>query len=168
MSLLLPETGLLFWMVLVFAIVFFILAKWGFPVITGMARRRSEYIEQSLRDAKEAQERLAALEQEHREMLEQTRREQARMVKEASDAKSQLMADARTAAEKEAAALIAKAREAIAAEKEAALADARREIALLGVSVAEKILRDKLSDADAQRALLGRLSDEALRNTDKS
>ena len=168
MSLLLPETGLLFWMVLVFAIVFFILAKWGFPVITGMVDRRSEHIAQSLRDAKEAQERLAALEQEHREMLEQTRREQARMVKEASDARSQLMADAHAAAEKEAATLIAKAREAIAAEKEAAMADARREIALLGVSVAEKILRDKLSDADAQRALLGRLSDEALRNTDKS
>lgn len=168
MSLLLPETGLLFWMVLVFAIVFFILAKWGFPVITGMIDRRSEHIEQALRDAKEAQERLAALEQEHRDMLEQTRREQARMVKEASDARSQLLSDARADAEKEAATLIAKAREAIAAEKEAALADARREIALLGVSVAEKILRDKLSDADEQKALLDRLSDEALRNTDNS
>ena len=61
MSLLIPETGLLFWMVLVFAIVFFVLAKWGFPVITGMIDRRNAHIAQSLRDAYAASKRLAEI-----------------------------------------------------------------------------------------------------------
>lgn len=168
MSLLIPETGLLFWMVLVFAIVFFVLAKWGFPVITGMIDRRNAHIAQSLRDAEAASKRLAEIEQEHIRLLEETRREQAQMLKKASDARAKLLAEAREEAQAQSAQLISRAKEEIAAEKEAALAQARREIALLGVSVAEKILRDKLSDADVQRSLMERLADEAARAQEKS
>ena len=49
MNLITPDTGLLFWMVLIFGIVFFILAKWGFPAITGMVDKRNEHISESLR-----------------------------------------------------------------------------------------------------------------------
>ena len=168
MSLLIPETGLLLWMVIIFAIVLFILVKWGFPVITGMIDRRSEYIEQSLRNAEEAEKRLAALGEEQQQMLEEVRREQAKLLKEAADTKARMISDARAEAEKESALIMARTHEAIAAEKESALADARREIALLGVSVAEKILRDHLSDREAQMALLEKLGNEALRVQDKS
>ena len=40
MSLLLPDSGLLFWMFLSFGIVFVILAKYGFPVIIKMVEGR--------------------------------------------------------------------------------------------------------------------------------
>ena len=36
MSLITPDIGLIFWMVVIFGVVFFILAKFGFPVITTM------------------------------------------------------------------------------------------------------------------------------------
>ena len=49
MSLLTPDSGLLFWMVIVFGIVFVILAKYGFPVITRMVDERKKYIEKSLK-----------------------------------------------------------------------------------------------------------------------
>ena len=48
MSLLMPDSGLLFWMLLAFCVVFFILAKFGFPIITKMVNERKEYIDQSL------------------------------------------------------------------------------------------------------------------------
>ena len=48
MSLLLPDSGLLFWMFLSFGIVFVILAKYGFPVIIKMVEGRKTYIDQSL------------------------------------------------------------------------------------------------------------------------
>lgn len=168
MSLLLPEPGLIFWMVLVFALVFFILAKWGFPVITGMIDKRSAYIQQSLRDAEEAAQRLSALEEEHQRMLEQARREQAQLLKEASDARAKMLSEARDDAQALSEQMLTRAREEISAEKEAALAQARREIALLGVSVAEKILRDHLSDEETQRALLDRLSEEAFPHDETS
>ena len=52
MGLLLPETGLLFWMLLSFIVVFAVLAKFGFPVITRMVEERREYVEQSCRRPK--------------------------------------------------------------------------------------------------------------------
>ena len=45
MSLLVPDSGLLFWMLLSFGIVFFVLAKYGFPVIVKMVNERKEYID---------------------------------------------------------------------------------------------------------------------------
>ena len=56
MNLLLPESGLLFWMLLSFGIVFFILAKFGFPVITKMVDERKNYIQDSLDAAHKANE----------------------------------------------------------------------------------------------------------------
>ena len=61
MSLLVPDSGLLFWMLLSFGIVFFVLAKYGFPVIVKMVNERKEYIDRSLVVAKEANEQLANL-----------------------------------------------------------------------------------------------------------
>ena len=48
MSLITPDFGLLFWMTLIFAILFFVLAKFGFPAITGMVDKRSERINESI------------------------------------------------------------------------------------------------------------------------
>ena len=47
MGLLTPDPGTLFWMVIIFGIVFFILAKYAFPVITGMVDKRKQYIDSS-------------------------------------------------------------------------------------------------------------------------
>ena len=54
MSLITPDFGLLVWMTLIFSIVLFILAKWGFPMITRSVRERAERISASIRKAKEA------------------------------------------------------------------------------------------------------------------
>ncbi len=64
MDLLLPSTGLLFWMTLVFLIVLAILWKWGFPAITTMVTERKDYIDDSLRKAHEANEKLANIQKE--------------------------------------------------------------------------------------------------------
>ena len=45
MSLLLPDSGLLFWMFVAFGIVFVILAKYGFPIIIRMVEDRKVYID---------------------------------------------------------------------------------------------------------------------------
>ena len=47
MSLLTPDAGLLFWMILSFGIVFVILSKYGFPVIIKAVEQRKEYIDHS-------------------------------------------------------------------------------------------------------------------------
>lgn len=58
-ALLTPDSGLLFWMVIAFVVMFIILAKFGFPVITKMVEDRKKYIDESLQKAREANEKLA-------------------------------------------------------------------------------------------------------------
>ena len=95
MNLITPDSGLLFWMVLIFGIVFFILAKWGFPAITGMVDKRNEHISESLRLADEARERMSHLAEEQKALIAQTRQEQGRILKEAAQARSEILARCR-------------------------------------------------------------------------
>ena len=158
MNLITPDFGLLFWMVIIFGLVFFLLAKFGFPIITDMVDQRSAKIAQSLKDADEIQVRMA---EEQARMLEQARREQSAILREATETKAKIIADAREAAKAEADKLLADAKQQIAAEKESALRDVRKEVALLGVQVAEKVLRHELQDEGNQRAFIDQLVDEA-------
>ena len=161
MNLVTPEFGLLFWMVVIFGIVFFLLAKFGFPIITDMVDKRSARIAQSLKDADEIEARMAAWKVEQAQLLEKARREQAAILREATETKSKIVADAQAQARAEADKILSEAKVQIAAEKESALRDVRREVALLGVQVAEKVLRHELSDEGNQRAFIDGLVDEA-------
>ena len=161
MNLVTPDTGLLFWMVVIFGIVFFLLAKFGFPVITDMVDKRSAKIAQSLKDADEIEARMARWKVEQAQLLEATRKEQSQMLREATETKARIVADAKAQAQAEADKLLADAKLQIEAEKESALRDVRREVALLSVQVAEKVLRHELSDEGSQRAFIDQLVDEA-------
>jgi F-type H+-transporting ATPase subunit b len=161
MNLVTPDFGLLFWMVVIFGIVFFLLAKFGFPVITGMVDERSAKIAQSLKDADEIQARMEQWTREHAQMLEDVRKEQSAILREATETKAKIIADARDAAKAEADKILADAKLQIAAEKESALRDVRKEVALLSVQVAEKVLRHELQDEGNDRAFIDKLVDEA-------
>ena len=161
MSLITPDFGLLFWMTLIFGIVFFILAKFGFPVLTDMVRKRQERIEKSIQDAREIEARMESWKKEQAQMLEDVRKEQSAILREATDTKAKIIADAREAAKAEADKILADAKLQIAAEKESALRDVRKEVALLSVQVAEKVLRHELQDEGSQRAFIDQLVDEA-------
>ena len=151
----------MFWMVVIFGIVFFLLAKFGFPIITSSVEERSAKIEQSLKDADEIQARMEAWKVEQAQMLEQARREQSAILREATETKARIVADAKAQAREEAEKMIADAKIQIAAEKESALREVRQEVAVLSVQVAEKILRHELSDTGSQRMFIDSLVDEA-------
>ena len=163
MSLITPDFGLLFWMTLIFAILFFVLAKFGFPLITSMVNKRSERIAGSIRMAKEAEQKLGEMAEQQAKMLEETRAEQARILKEASQARDSIIAQAKAQAQDETQKMLAHARTQIAAEKESALRNIRREVAVLSVNVAEKVLRKELGDEDKQIELVSKMVDEVAR-----
>ena len=88
-------------------------------------------------------------------------KQQAVILKEATETKARIVSDAKAQAKAEADRLLAEAKAQIAAEKESALRDVRKEIALLSVQVAEKVLRNELSDEGSQGAFIDKLVDEA-------
>ena len=95
MSLLVPDSGLLFWMLLSFGIVFFVLAKYGFPVIIKMVNERKEYIDRSLVVAKEANEQLANLKAEGETIMAKAHEEQARILNEAAATRDRIIKEAK-------------------------------------------------------------------------
>ena len=162
MDLMLPDSGLLFWMTIIFAIVFFILAKFGFPIITGMVEKRNKRIDDALSAARVAEEALERLSQEQERIIAETKAQQAAILQEAAAERERIIASAQNQAREEAGRIVEEARQRINEEKEAALKDARKELALISLAVADKVLRKELSDDKAQKELVDRLVDEVV------
>lgn len=160
MNLMLPDSGLLFWMTIIFVIVFLLLAKFGFPVITNMVEKRTRRIEDALAAARKAEEAIAHLSEEQERIVAQTKAQQAKMLQEAAAERDKMIAAAQVQAAAEAQKLIEDARSRINEEKEAALKEARKELAIISLAISEKVVRNKLSDDKAQRDLVDRLVDE--------
>lgn len=159
-SILTPDLGLLFWMLLAFLVVFGVLAKFGFPAIINMVDERNKYIDESLRKAHEAQERLANIEKEGESILQEAREKQAQILKEAAETRDAIVEKAQDKARAEGARLMEDARIAIEQEKKAAIADIRKQVATLSVEIAEKVLRQNLKDDKTQMDLIDRMLDE--------
>ena len=160
MSLITPDFGLFFWMTVVFLVVLFILWKYGFPVIVKMVDERKAFIDESLRKAHEANERLANIQKEGESILQEAREKQAQILKEAAETRDAIVEKAQDKARAEGARLLDDARAAIEQEKKAAIADIRKQVATLSVEIAEKILRQNLKDDKAQMDLIDRMLDE--------
>ena len=160
MGLLQPESGLLFWMLLSFMVVFVVLAKFGFPVITRMVEERRVYVEQSLEAAKQAKAQLDNIKSESEALLQQAREDQMKILNEANATRERIISKAREEADVEAQRQLDEAKRQIRLEKEAAVREVRSEVALLSVGIAERVLRSKLEQTPEQTAMIYRLIDE--------
>lgn len=160
MSLLTPDSGLLFWMLISFGIVVFVLAKFGFPIILKMVEERTNFIEESLLKAEKARTELDSVKAEAELILEKARNEHQQIMNEASQLREALIQEARTKAIGEADKIIENARLQIQHEKEAAIRDIRKQVAGLSVDIAEKVLRSKLEKKEEQLGMIQRLIDE--------
>lgn len=160
-SILTPDFGLLFWMLLAFLIVFFLMAKYGFPIITKMVEDRKNYIDESLQKAHEANERLAGIQQESERLLAEARAKQAEILAQAKATGDSIVSEARNKAQADGAKLLQEAKAQIAAEKENALRDIRQTVADLSIVIVEKVVRQKLANNDEQQALIEQMLNEA-------
>jgi F-type H+-transporting ATPase subunit b len=155
-----PDVGLLFWMLLSFGIVFFILAKFGFPIIIKMVEERNAYIEKSLDAAKEANKQLASIKEETESILASARTEQVKILKDAESTRNRIISEAKELAHAEGLKELEILRLQIQREKEDAIKDIRRQVAVLSVDIAEKVIRNNLDRSNEQMAMIDRLIDE--------
>ncbi|MBF1628254.1 F0F1 ATP synthase subunit B [Prevotella sp.] len=160
MSLLLPDSGLLFWMTIVFLVVFFILWRWGFPSIIKMVNERKNYIDESLAKAEEANLRLANIQKQGEELLMEAREKQAQILREASQTRDTIVEQAQEKAHEESARILSEAKAEIESQKQAAIRDIRTQVAELSVQIAENILRKQLTTSAEQAQLIDSLLDE--------
>lgn len=158
-----PESGLVFWMLIVFGIVLFILAKWGFPVITGMVNKRKDYIDRSLANADVANAKLSKLQEESDAIVANADKEQSRILRQAAEERDKIIEDARRKAALAAQREMDDAKVQIQFQKEEAERSMKREVAVLAVDIAEKVVRKNLSKDEEQMQMIDRMVDEVVK-----
>jgi F-type H+-transporting ATPase subunit b len=122
-----------------------------------MVKERQAFIDESLKKAHEANERLANIQKEGESILQEAREKQAQILKEAAATRDAIVEQAQTRARSEGARLLDEAKAAIEQEKKAAIADIRQQVATLSVQIAEKVLKQNLKDDKAQMDLIDRM-----------
>lgn len=151
---------MLFWMLIAFLIVLFLLAKYGFPVITGMVEKRKQYIDESLKSAREANEKLANIQAECQALLKEAQTRQSQILKDATATRDKIVNQSKDKAQEEAARIIDDARRQIKAEQEKAQRELRSQVAELSIQIASKILARNLEKENEQTQWIDQILDQ--------
>ena len=155
--------GTVFWASISFLIVLILLKKMAWKPILQALKDREESIENALSEAEKARSEMANLQSDNEKFLKDARIERDHILKEGREMRDSMVADAKGKAKEEADKMIESAREAIENEKNAAIADMEAQVASLSLDIAEKVIRQKLSDDSQQQQLVeGMLNDVKL------
>ena len=146
--------GLFFWQTIIFILLIFLLKKYAWKPILDAVNEREEGIKNALLSAEKAKEEMASLQSDNEETLKKARAERDSLLKEAREIKQQLIDDAKNEAQSEAKKIISQAQETIQNEKKAAISDLKNQVAYLSIDIAEKVLKEKLSDDKTQMNLV--------------
>ncbi len=160
MELFTPEFGLVFWMFVAFAILFLVLAKWGWPAIMKMIEGRADLIDKGVEYAQNAKEQLDHAREEAEKYIEEARKQQAEMLRDADRMKTQIIEEARGEAQKEAKKQMEAAQVAIEQARKEAELRFRDEVSAFALDIATKVVRKQMADEKAQSQLVNSLLDE--------
>lgn len=157
MELIKPDFGLIFWMSISFICVMIILGKFAWPIILKALKEREESIANALNSARKAKEEMASLKADNEKLIVQARAERDQLLKEARDTRDSIVAEAKNKAQAEANKIMAQTRESINNEKIAAISELKNQVAAMSIEIAEKILRQELSNDEKQKNLMENL-----------
>ena len=164
MELIKPDFGLVFWSLVTFAILLFVLRKFAWKPILGAVEDREEGIKSALASAENARKEMENLHADNERILQEARAERELMLKDARDMKNKIVSDAKEEAQIQANKMIAQAQSAIESEKKAAMAELKSHVAGLSLEIAEKVVRNELSNKDKQLKLVEDMLGEATLN----
>ena len=148
-----PES-LIFWTSIIFLVFFILLRKFAWKPILGAVKGREDSINEALSSAETARREMQNLTAENERILQEARLERDSLLKEAREMREKMIADSKADAQAEGARMIEQAKTAILAEKNAAMAELKAQVSSLSLSIAEKVLKDELSNKEAQTKLI--------------
>ena len=149
--------GLFFWQTVIFVCLIFLLKKYAWKPILDSVNEREEGIKNALLSAEKAKEEMASLQSDNEQTLKKARLERDGLLKEAREIKQKLIDYAKNEASAEAKKILIQAQETIKSEKNAAIVDLKNQVANLSVEIAEKVLKEKLSNDKSQMELVKEL-----------
>nr|WP_298658451.1 F0F1 ATP synthase subunit B [uncultured Flavobacterium sp.] len=151
------EFGLFFWQVLIFVGLILLLRKFAWKPILDAVNEREEGIKEAMLAAENARKEMMALKSDNQKLLDEARSERDAMLKEATAIKDKMIADAKTEAQVQGAKMIEQAKATIESEKNAAVAEIKNQVSSLSLEIAEKLLKEELTNKDSQTKLVEKL-----------
>nr|WP_315141822.1 F0F1 ATP synthase subunit B [uncultured Flavobacterium sp.] len=149
--------GLFIWQVLIFVGLIFLLKKFAWKPILDAVNDREEGIKNALESAENARKEMQNLQADNQRILQEARLERDNMLKDAREMKEKMVADAKNEAQVQGQKMIEQAKAAIESEKNAAMAELKLQVSTVSLSIAEKVLRDELSNKEAQTKLVEKM-----------
>ena len=156
--------GLFIWQVVIFVGLIFLLKKFAWKPILDAVNEREQGIKNALESAESARNEMQNLQADNQRILQEARAERDAMLKDAREMKEKMVADAKSEAQEQGQKMIDQAKAAIESEKNAAMADLKAQVANLSLSIAEKVLKDELSNKESQTKLVEKMLDDAKLN----
>jgi F-type H+-transporting ATPase subunit b len=154
MELLTPGTGLIIWQTFVFLLLVLLLGKLAWKPILSSLKERELSIQEALDTAEKARLEISKLKSDNENLLKLAREERDKMLREAREATNRMKDEAQAQAKKAADKIIEDARTTIGIEKQAALKEIKIQVAMFSLEVAERLLKEKLSNDKAQKDLV--------------
>ena len=149
--------GLFIWQVVIFVGLIFLLKKFAWKPILDAVNEREQGIKNALESAENARNEMQNLQVDNQRILQEARAERDAMLKDAREMKEKMVADAKSEAQEQGQKMIDQAKAAIESEKNAAMADLKAQVATLSLSIAEKVLKDELSNKESQTKLVEKM-----------
>lgn len=141
-----PEPGFVIWSVLIFSLLWILVGKFAFKPIVKALRDRENAIDGALNEAKKAREEISLFRAENEKVMAQAKEERAAILKEARETADKLLSEAKNKATAEFNKKVEDASLEIEQLKNKAIADVKGKAGDLAVQIAEKILKQELSN----------------------
>jgi len=151
------EFGLFFWQVLIFVGLIFLLKKFAWKPILDAVNDREQGIKDALLSAENARQEMQNLQADNQRILNEARAERDAMLKEAREMKEKMIAESKNEAQAQGQKMIEQAKAAIESEKNAAMAELKSQVSTLSLSIAEKLLKEELSNKESQTKLVEKM-----------
>ncbi len=164
MDLITPQIGLVFWTGLVFLLLMFILTKFIWKPLLGAVQTREAKIQDALDMAEKTKAEMKKLQTQNENLLKEARLERDQMIKEAKQTATRMVEDAKNKAKEEAEKVIQNAHATIAAEKNAAVAELKAQVATIAIEIAEKVIREDISEGEKQKSVAMKFAEDITLN----
>jgi len=158
------SVGLFFWQILLFVGLLLLLRKFAWKPILDTVNEREENIKNALEGAERAKQEMLNLQADNEKILKEARAERDTLLKEARDMKDNIINQAKEEAQIQANKLMEQTKVAIENEKAKAISDMKKQMGELSVAIAEKVVKNELSDKEKQLQLVDQLLNEVTLN----
>lgn len=149
--------GLFFWQLIILVVLILLMVKFAWKPIMNTITEREEGINNALLSAENAKKEMMALKSDNQKLLDDARAERDMMIKEATAIKEKMIADAKSEAQNQGAKMIEQAKATIESEKNNAVAEIKNQVSSLSLEIAEKLLKEELSNKESQTKLVEKM-----------